>query len=153
MVYLCYFRSPICDNWSCSSPLSLLSNATCLTQFGFFKAMLFPISHNDLIMDQFSRAKLYGVPHVTVSSLASEIDIEKDTDHALTTTFYIIPIRYSERELWWFSQGHFFEMNFRSLQKHWLPQIIALEILCTLIWKFYRSFLRIFFLPHKNFSF
>ena len=74
MVYLCYFRSSISDFRSCSIPLSRLSNATGLTQFGFFKRELYPISHNALIMDCFSRAHLYGVPRVTVSLFGSEID-------------------------------------------------------------------------------
>ena len=152
-MYLCYFKSPICDFWSCSSPLSLLSNATGPTQFGVFKWQLCPISHNDLIMDGFSRAKLYDVSRVTVSSFNSKIDIKKTTVRALSTTFYRIPIWYLKRELWRFSQDHFFEMNFKSLQKHWIPQIISLKILCTLIWNFHRSFLGIWALPHKHFSF
>ena len=64
LVNLSYFRSPICDFRSCSIPLSLLSNATGLTQFGFFKGELCPISHNALIMDCFRRAHLYGMPRV-----------------------------------------------------------------------------------------
>ena len=64
MVYLYYFRSQICDFRFYSIPLSLLSNAICLTQFGFFKRELCPISHYALIMDCFSRAHLYGVPRV-----------------------------------------------------------------------------------------
>ena len=116
LVYLCYFKSPICDFRSYSSPPSLLSNATVLTQFEFFK--LFPTSHNGLIMDWFSRANLYTVPRVTVSSFGFEIDIEQSTVCALSSTFYIIPIKYSERDLWRFSQGHPFEMKFMRLQKN-----------------------------------
>ena len=103
LVYLCYFRLPICDFHPYSSPLSLLSNATGLTQFGFFKGELYPISHTALIMDCFSRAHLYGMPRVIISSFASKIDRVKDTDFTLSFTFYIIPIRYSKRELWKFS--------------------------------------------------
>ena len=124
-----------------------------LTQFGFFNKYLCPISHNALIMDYFSRAHLYGVPRVIVSSFGSEIDREKIKDYALSATFYGIPIRYIERELWRIYQGHFFEMNFRSLQKPWLPQMISAKMLHTLIWNFYSSFLRISASPHKNFIF
>ena len=120
LVYLCYLRSPISDFRYCSSILSLLSNAMVLTQFGFFKRELYPISHNALIMDCFSRANLYGVPRVTVSSFSSEIDRSQTKFCSISITFYRIQIRYSERDLWWFYQGHFFEMNFRSPQKHWL---------------------------------
>ena len=76
LVYLYYFSSPICYFWFCSITLSLLSNATGLTQFGFFKGELCPISHNGLIMDWFSRENLYGVPCVIVSSFSFEIDIK-----------------------------------------------------------------------------
>ena len=78
--------------------MSLLSNATGLTQFGFFKRELYPISHNALIMDCFSRVHLYGMPCVIVSSFGSEIDREKSTECSISATFYGIPIRYSERE-------------------------------------------------------
>ena len=67
LVYLSYFRSSIYDFWLCRSTLSLLSHAIGLIQFGFFKGDLCPISHNDLIMDCFSRANFYGVPCVTIS--------------------------------------------------------------------------------------
>ena len=77
LVYLCHFRSSISDFRSCSSLLSHLSNAIGLTQFGFLKRELYPISHNSLIMDCFSRAHLYGVPRVTVFSFVSKIDREK----------------------------------------------------------------------------
>ena len=92
LVYLRYFRSSISDFRSYSSPLSPLSNATSLTQFWFFKGELYPISHNSLIMDCFSRAHLYGVPHGTISSFGYEIDIKKTTVHALSKFFYRIPI-------------------------------------------------------------
>ena len=77
LVYLYYFISSIYDFQSSSSPLSFLSNAIGLTQFGFFKGELYPISHNALIMDCFSRAHLYDMPRVTVSSFVSKIDREK----------------------------------------------------------------------------
>ena len=97
LVYLYYFRSSIYDFWSCSSPLSRLSNATVLTQFGFFNRDLYPISHNALIMDCFSRAHLYDMPCVNISSFVSKLDKEKITDCAISATFYEIPIRYSQR--------------------------------------------------------
>ena len=117
LVYLCYFRSSISDFRSCSNPLSHLSNAIGLTQFWFFKRDLYLISQNALIMDFFRRVKLYGMPRVNVSSFGSKIDRAKTTDRALFSTFYEIPIQYSESELWRFSQGHLFEMKFGSLQK------------------------------------
>ena len=72
--------------------MSILSNSTGLTQFGFFKRELYPISHNALIMDCFSRAHLYDMPRVTVSSFGSKIDREKRTDCEISTDFYEIPI-------------------------------------------------------------
>ena len=72
--------------------MRLLSNATGLTQFGFFKRELYPISHNALIKYYFRRAHLYGVARVIVSSFVSEIDREKIIDCAISATFYEIPI-------------------------------------------------------------
>ena len=95
LVYLCYFSSLICDFWSYSIPLSHISNATGLTQFGFFRRELYPISHNALIMGCFSRENLYIVPHVTISSFGSKIDREKTTVSALFSNFYKIPTWYS----------------------------------------------------------
>ena len=65
LMYLCNFRSPRFYLQSFSSPLNLLSNATGLTWFWFFKAKLCPISQNELIMDWFSRDKFYGERLVT----------------------------------------------------------------------------------------
>ena len=87
LVYLYYFRSPICDFRSCSIPLSLISNSTGLTQFGFFKRELFPISHNALIMDCFCKENLYGVPRVIVSSFSSKIDRDKTKFCVIFSTF------------------------------------------------------------------
>ena len=70
-----------------------------MTQFGFFKRDLCPISHNALIMDCFSKANLYDIPHITISSFGYEIDRKKTIDCAISAKFYGIPIRYSEREL------------------------------------------------------
>ena len=39
----------------------------------FVQTKLCPISHNDLIMDSFTRANLYGVPCVTISSFGSKL--------------------------------------------------------------------------------
>ena len=99
LVYLRYFRFSICDFRFCSINMSLLSNATGLIQFGFFKRELCPISHSALIMDCFNIANLYRMPRVIVSSFGYEIDREKTTVCALSTTFYIIPIQYLERDL------------------------------------------------------
>ena len=153
MVYLCYFTSSITDFRYYSSPLSRLPNSIGLTQFRFFKRELYPISHTALIMDCFSWAHFYGVPRVTVSSFVSKIDRAKIKYCAKSFNFYGIPIRYSERELWRIYQGRFFEMNFRSVQKPLLPQIISPQILRNLIWNFYWSFLNIYASPHKHFSF
>ena len=117
MVYICYFSPPICDFWLYSSTLSLHSNSIGLIQFGFFKRELCTISQNDLFMDFFIRENLSGMPCVTVYSFGFEIGTSKTKVCALPSTFYIIPIWYSERVSWKFSQGHFFEMNFWSLQK------------------------------------
>ena len=114
--YLCVFQSLITEIWSWSSPLNPLSNATGLTWFGFFKTKLCPISHNNLIMDWFSRANLYDLPRVLVSSFGSEIYRQETTVCVLLVTFYIIIIRCSERYLWIFFHDHLFEMKFGSLK-------------------------------------
>ena len=88
LVYLYYFRSPISNFNYYIIPLSHISNSTGLTQFGFFKGELYPISHNALIMDCFSRANLYDVPRVTVSSFGSEIDRNKCTGCEISSNFY-----------------------------------------------------------------
>ena len=106
--YLYDFLSSISENWPYGSPLNPLSNAIGLTWFGFFKTKLCPISHDDLIMYSLSRAKLYDLPCVTVSSFSSEIDTQETKVCAILDTLYRIPIWYSKRELWWFSQGHLF---------------------------------------------
>ena len=86
------------SNSALKYPLKPFSNAIGLTWFGFFKAKLCPISHDDLIMDWFSRANLYNLPRIIGSSFGSEIDIKKTTVCVLMETFYRIPIRCSERE-------------------------------------------------------
>ena len=96
--YLCDFRSLISEIWSWGSPLNPLSNAIGLTWFGFFKENLCPISHNDLIMDWFSRENLYDLPCVIIFSFGSKIYRKETTVHVLPTTFYRIPIWFSERE-------------------------------------------------------
>ena len=95
--YLCNSGYSISEIWSCSIPLSLISNATGLTWFGYFKTKLCRISHNDLIMDWFSRAKLYSMPRVTFSSFSSEIDTWETKVCLHVVTFYRIPIRCLER--------------------------------------------------------
>ena len=86
-------------------------------------------SHNDLIMDWFNIANVYDLPRVTVSSFTSKIDSQETAIHVLVTTFYGTPIQSPERELLKFSHDHLFEMQFRSLKKHYLPQIISPKIL------------------------
>ena len=137
LYYLCYFKFSISEIQHWSSPLNFLLNATGLTWFGFSKTNLCPISHNDLILDWFSRANLYDLPRVTVLSFVSKIDSEETTGCVLVTNFHGTPIQSSERELLNFSHDHLFEMKFRSLKKHYLPQIISPKILRTKIWNFF----------------
>ena len=73
--YLYNCGSSISKIQPCSNPLKLLSNSIGLIWFGFFQAKLCLISHNDPILDWFSRDNLYDFPRVTISSFGSEIDI------------------------------------------------------------------------------
>ena len=149
--YLCDCGSSISEIQHWSSPLNYLLNATGLTWFGFSKTNLCPISHNDLILDWFSRANLYDLPRVTVLSFVSEIDSPETSVCVLATTFYGTPIQSPERELLNFSHDHLFEMQFRSLKKHYLPQIISPKILRTKLWNFLTNFLRLSASHHMNF--
>ena len=133
--------------------MNSLLNAIGLTWFGFSKTKLCPISHNDLIMDWFSRANLYDLPRVTVSSFTSKIDSQETIVHLLATNFHGTPIRRSERDLLKFSHDHLFEMKFRSLKKHYIPQIISPKIFWNKIWNFLKIFLRISDSHPKIFSF
>ena len=85
--YLCDLRSLISKIRPCSSPLNLLSNATGFTSFGFLKTKLCTISYDDLIMDWFSRANLYNLPHVIVSSFGSKFDKNETIVCVLATNF------------------------------------------------------------------
>ena len=95
--YLYDLGSWISEIWLWGSPLNPLSNGTSLTWFGFFKTELCPISHNDLIMDWFSRVNLYDLPRVIVSSFSSEIGRTETIVCILAATLYNIAIRCSER--------------------------------------------------------
>ena len=106
--YIFDFGYSISEIWSYRIPLKLLSNVIGLTWFGFFKTKLCPISHNDLIMEYFSRLNLYGVPRVTISSFGSQTDKQETKFHLLVSTFYRIQIQCPWRELWRFSHGHLF---------------------------------------------
>ena len=53
---------------------------------------LFPISDDGMIIEWFSRANLYGVPRVTVSTLVLENDTQKITVCPLSITFDMIQI-------------------------------------------------------------
>ena len=150
LMYLCIFQSPIFYLSCFSSPPNLLSNSIGLTWFWFFNTKLFTISHNDLIMDWFSRSNLYSVPHVIVSSFSSEIYIQETTFHLVSSNFYRIPIWLLERELWQFSQGHLFEMKLGSLKQSQIPQIIYPKIFWTKIWNLYTTFLRLSALLCRN---
>ena len=104
-------------------------------------------------MEWFSRENLYDFPRVTVSSFVSEIDIQETKVLLIVTNFYNTPIWYPERELLNFSHDHLFEMKFRSLKKHYLPQIVSPKILRTKLWNFLMNFLRISASHHTNFRF
>ena len=110
LLYLCNFGSPRSEILSYGSPLSLFSNPTIQTEIRFFKKGLCPISHDDLIIDWFSRVNLYEVPCVTVSTLGPEIDTKKTKFRPLSVPVYKISIWCSERKLWLFSPGHLFWM-------------------------------------------
>jgi len=109
-LWICNFRSPISEIWFGSNPLSPLSNPEILIKIGFYKEALCQISHDDLIIDWFSRANLYEVSRVTVSTLGPETNIQKTTVRPLSLTFYKISIWCSEKKLWQCSQGHLFSM-------------------------------------------
>ena len=133
LMYLCNFGSSISKIWSCSRPINFLLNATGLTWFGFLKAKLFPISHNDVIMDWFSRVNLYGVPCVIVSYFGFEIDTQELQCMYLRQLFTEFQFD-AQRELWRFSHNHLFEMKFESLKKPYVPWIISPKILRTKTW-------------------
>ena len=84
---------------SCDSPLSPLSNPASLINIGFSKEDLCQISHSDLIIDKFSKANLYDVPQVTVSTFGSEKYIQETTVRPLSVPSYEILIRSPERKL------------------------------------------------------
>jgi len=99
LLYLYNFGYPGSEIASYCIPKSLLYNSTSLTNIGFFKKKLCPISHNDLIIDWFSRANLYGVPSVIILTFGSKHNTSKTTICALLVNFYKIQIRCSERNL------------------------------------------------------
>ena len=72
LMYLYNFRSSSSKIATYNSPLCPLSNATSLIKIGFSKEELCQISHNDLIIDYFSRANLYNVPRVHVLIFGSK---------------------------------------------------------------------------------
>ena len=77
---------------SYSIPLSPISNPASLIKIGFCKEELCQISHDNLIIDWFTRENLYEVSHVTVSILGPETDTHKPKDRLLYVTFYEISI-------------------------------------------------------------
>jgi len=93
ILYLYKFKYQRYEIQSYGIPLSLLSNATSMTKFGFFKGNLCPISHDVLIMDWLSRANLYIVPHVIALTFNLENDIQDTTFRETLDTFYKIQIR------------------------------------------------------------
>ena len=117
LLYLYNFRSPMSRIKSCSSHMSPLSNIARLIKIGFSKEELCPISHDDLIIDSFSRANLYKVPHVTVLNFCPKYATQKTIVHPIYITTYEIWSQCLEKKLWRFSQCHMFDMEFGSLQK------------------------------------
>jgi len=99
LLYLCNFGSLRSKISSCGIPKSLLSNPTNQTKIRFFKKKLCQISHNALTMDWFSRAKLYRMPQVTVSTFVPQIATRKTTICAFSATFYRIQNRCLKRKL------------------------------------------------------
>ena len=91
-MYLCNFGSSSSEIATCSSLLRPLSNATILSQIGFSKEELCEISHSDLFLDWFSRANLYDVPRVTVSTFESETQAQETTVRPLSIPSYEISI-------------------------------------------------------------
>ena len=110
ILYLCNYGSPGSSISSCVIPLSPISNPMGLINIGLFKKGLCPVSHDDLIIDWFSRANLYDVTRVTVSTIGYGTDTQQTTVYFICVNFYEIWIRCFERDLWWFSQGHLFGM-------------------------------------------
>ena len=86
LLYLCNFRSSRSEILACDSPLSPISNLIDLIEILFCKKELYPISHDDLSISWLSRANLYEVPHVTVSTFKPENDTQKKTN-----PFYFCP--------------------------------------------------------------
>jgi len=68
-----------------SIPLFPPSNATSVIPIGFSKEELCQISHSDLIIDYFSRANLYDVPRLPVSTFRSKKYIQETTVHHIST--------------------------------------------------------------------
>lgn len=77
LLYLCDFRSPGFEILSYGSPLSPISKPIGLIKIGFFKKELFSISHDDLIIDWFSRDKLYKVPCFIVATFGPKNDTQQ----------------------------------------------------------------------------
>jgi len=80
-------------------PARPISNGTILIEIGFSKKELCPISEDDLIIYLFSRANLYEVPRVTVSTFRPENDTKTTTIHPLFVNSYEISILCSEINL------------------------------------------------------
>lgn len=90
LLYLCDFGSPRYEILSYGSPISLISKPVSQTDIGFYKKELFPISHDELIIDWFRRENLYGVPRVTVSTFFPQFDTRNTKFRVISITFYEI---------------------------------------------------------------
>jgi len=102
MFYLYNFRSLGSQISCCGSPFSPLSKPTGLINIWFCKKELCPISHDDLIIDWFSRANLYEMPHATITTFGPENSTQKTKVYYISMNIYKILIQCLERNLWGF---------------------------------------------------
>jgi len=77
-MYLRNFGSPRSKIASYGNPLRNLSDATSLIKIRFSNEELCHISYDDLSIDWFIKANLYDMSRVSVSTLGSENDTQKE---------------------------------------------------------------------------
>ena len=90
MLYLYNFGSPRSEISFYGNLLSHLSDPKCMINIGVFKKELGQISHDDLIIDWFSRANLYEVPRVTITTFGPKNATQQTTICPLSMTIYEI---------------------------------------------------------------
>lgn len=86
LMYFYHFGSPRSE--ISSNPLSNISNSASLIKIGFSNEELCQFSQDDLIIDLFSRANLYDMPWVNVSTLGFENGTQKTKVHAIFVISY-----------------------------------------------------------------